>query len=137
MTSIRNKSFQPDPLFHPVAHYNSPQEVLEDPELSTAEKRVILSSWASDVYAVESYPSLRDIPGIDRTIKLSDILDALHSLEDDDPPPGGTSARIYRYRKTEALPPQFTTLPVAKRMFSRPRTAISVLQRPRKRSRAI
>src|SRR5204862_6533888 len=80
MTSIRSKSFQPDPLFHPVAHYSSPKEVLEDSELSTAEKRVILSSWASDVYAVESSPGLREIPGIDHTIKLSDILESLRAL---------------------------------------------------------
>ncbi|MBB4367074.1 hypothetical protein GGD65_008149 [Bradyrhizobium sp. CIR18] len=78
-------------LFHPAAHYASPSAVLDDGKLSTAEKRIILSSWASDMYAVESYPALRDIPGMDQPIRLADILAALRKLDDDDddPPPGG------------------------------------------------
>jgi hypothetical protein len=31
------------PFFHPVSHYNSPDDVLNDVKLSTDEKRVILS----------------------------------------------------------------------------------------------
>ncbi|MGY3368609.1 hypothetical protein ACVWZL_005734 [Bradyrhizobium sp. GM2.4] len=61
-------------------------------ELSTPEKRIILSSWASDMYAVESCPALREIPGMNRTIRLADILAALRRLDgdnDDDPPRGG------------------------------------------------
>jgi hypothetical protein len=63
------------------------------------EKRVILSSWASDMFAVESCPSLREIPGIGRAIRLADILAALRKLdgEDDDPPrPGGFPMRLRR-----------------------------------------
>ena len=116
MTTIRRNSHQPDPLFQPVAHYNSPKEVLENPELSPSEKRVILSSWASDVYAVESCPSLREIPGIDHTIKLADILDALRALDYDGPPPGGTAARIYPYRRARALRQRYPALPIVKRM---------------------
>jgi hypothetical protein len=41
-------------FFHPVSHYESPDDVLNDARLSTNEKRVILSSWASDMYVVES-----------------------------------------------------------------------------------
>ena len=37
------------PLFHPAAHYKSPADVLADAELSEPEKRIILSSWASDM----------------------------------------------------------------------------------------
>ncbi|QDF36548.1 hypothetical protein FJN17_02660 [Bradyrhizobium symbiodeficiens] len=77
-------------LFHPAAHYVSPSAVLDDSKLSTAEKRIILSSWASDMYAVESHPALREIPGMDQPIRLADILSALRKLDDDDdPPPGG------------------------------------------------
>jgi hypothetical protein len=77
--------------FHSVSHYDSPGAVLGDVALSTAEKRVILSSWASDMYAVESNPALRQIPGIARPMRLNDILTALRTLdrEDDDPPPRG------------------------------------------------
>ena len=41
---------------------------------SVREKRIILSSWASDMFAVESCPALREIPGMGRTIRLADIL---------------------------------------------------------------
>jgi hypothetical protein len=68
-------------LFHPAAHYDSPKEVLSDLQLSDAEKRVILSSWASDMFAVESCPGLRDIPGMGHPIQLADILAALRRLD--------------------------------------------------------
>lgn len=87
------------PLFHPAAHYDSPDDVLNDASLSTPEKRVILSSWASDMYAVESCPALREIPGMGHTIRLSSILAALRQLdEDDDDPPrgGGVPMRLRR-----------------------------------------
>ncbi|MDH2352326.1 hypothetical protein QCM80_16950 [Bradyrhizobium sp. SSUT112] len=85
-----------NPLFHPAAHYASPSAVLDDRSLSTPEKRIILSSWASDMYAVESHPALREIPGLDHTIRLADILAALRRLDDDDDPPprGGASMRL-------------------------------------------
>lgn len=72
--------------FHPVAHYGSPAEVLSDRQLSEAERRVILSSWASDMFAVESCPGLRHIPGMDHPIRLADILAALRQLDGDDEP---------------------------------------------------
>lgn len=72
------------PLFHPAAHYDSPAQILADPRLSRSEKRVILSSWASDMFAVESCPGLREIPGVGHSIRLADILSALQQLDDDD-----------------------------------------------------
>lgn len=90
-------------LFHPAAHYDSPDDVLDDGELTASEKRVILSSWASDMFAVESCPALREIPGIGHRIRLADILSALRQLDgggdndDDDPPrPGGLPMRLRR-----------------------------------------
>jgi hypothetical protein len=74
-------------LFHPTAHYQSPDEILSDPQLSDAEKRIILSSWASDMFAVESCPGLRDIPGMGHALRLADILAALRQLDGDDEPP--------------------------------------------------
>jgi len=93
-------------LFHPAAHYDSPDDVLNDRQLSDAEKRIVLSSWASDIYAVESCPALRDIPGIGHSIRLADILSALRRLgsEEDDPPPrGGVAMRLRRPRWTAAF----------------------------------
>src|SRR5579872_1724753 len=77
-------------LFHPVSHYNSPDHVLSDNSLSTDEKRVILSSWASDMYAVTAQPGLREIPGLPHRLRLDNILAALRKLdEENDPPPRG------------------------------------------------
>jgi hypothetical protein len=84
--------------FHPVSHYGSPDDVVNDVRLSAEEKRVILSSWASDMYGVESQPALREIPGIPHRLRLDDILSALKQLDDDgDPPPrGGLAMRLPR-----------------------------------------
>jgi len=92
--------------FHPVSHYESPAAVLADPKLSAPEKRLILSSWASDMYAVESQPALRAIPGLARPVRLADILGALRQLDQDDQPPrprGGAAMRIAPYTDIRAL----------------------------------
>jgi len=87
-------------LFHPAAHYHSPNEVLGDPQLSDAEKRIILSSWASDMFAVESCPGLRDIPGMGHALRLADILAALRQLDgDDEPPREPVDRRWWRLRR--------------------------------------
>jgi hypothetical protein len=94
MSQVNRSRNSLDVLFHPASHYDSPDHVLNDSELSTAEKRVILSSWASDIYTVESCPWLREVPGIARPIPLKDILAALRRLDpddDDDPSPRGAA----------------------------------------------
>ncbi|MGX9394080.1 hypothetical protein ACWX0K_24160 (plasmid) [Nitrobacteraceae bacterium UC4446_H13] len=83
------------PQFRPDGHHCSVQAVLNDKKLSADEKRAILSAWASDMYAVESSPALRMIPGHTTPLRLSEILDALRGLDDDDPPPrGGVAKRM-------------------------------------------
>jgi hypothetical protein len=101
MTNANTNTGKLDPFFHPAAaaHYASPENVSNDVELSTPEKRIILSSWASDMFAVESCPALREVPGMGHAIRLADILAALRKLdgEDDDPPrPGGVPMRLRR-----------------------------------------
>ncbi|WP_246756039.1 hypothetical protein [Bradyrhizobium diazoefficiens] len=81
MTKANTNAGNLNPLFHPAAHYGSPAEVLDAEELSAPEKRIILSSWASDMYAVESCPALREIPGMSHTVRLADILAALRRLD--------------------------------------------------------
>jgi hypothetical protein len=92
-----------EPFFHPVSHYDSPDDVLNDAELSTDEKRLILSSWASDMYVVESHPALREIPGIPHRLRLDDILAALKQLDDEDEPPprGGLAMRLPRLSRLD------------------------------------
>ncbi|MCC8954173.1 hypothetical protein H8B02_12130 [Bradyrhizobium sp. Pear77] len=99
MSNANTNTSNLNPIFHPAAHYASPEDVLKDDELSVPEKRIILSSWASDMFTVESCPALREIPGMGHTIRLADILGALRRLddEDDDPPrPRGVPMRPRR-----------------------------------------
>ena len=88
--------------FRPDAHHRSVQAVLKDPKLSSDEKRAILSAWASDMYAVESSPMLRMIPGHTTPLRLSEILSALRGLDDDDPPPRGGAAKPMTSGKIDA-----------------------------------
>ncbi|HVV43345.1 MAG TPA: hypothetical protein VHC94_20035 [Nitrobacter sp.] len=68
--------------------FSHPSEVLETPLLSSAEKRCVLAAWASDAFAVEDKPWLRQLPGSDHPIPLLDIFRAIRRLDqNDDPPP--------------------------------------------------
>ena len=83
------------PAYKPDFRYQAPSDVVNDRTLDTFQKRAILSSWASDLFAVESCPWLREVPGVKQTLRLSDILAALRALDHDDPPPrGGVAMRI-------------------------------------------
>ena len=93
---MRGFEFELDQLLNPAAVFNSPREVLDDPDLTRQEKRAILSSWASDACAVDSAPGLRQAPGSKAAVTFDEIVEALTSLDDDPSPPrpGGTSMRI-------------------------------------------
>jgi hypothetical protein len=82
-----------EPLLHPALAFDHPQDVVNDPDLTRQEKRAILSSWASDACAVESAPALRLPRGAKRPISFDEIVDALRSLDDPPPRPGGKSMR--------------------------------------------
>jgi len=78
----RRKDFELDYLLHPAGAFRTPLEVVNDPDLTTQEKRAILASWASDACAVEAAPVLRQ-PTDAPPIRFDDILDALKSLDGD------------------------------------------------------
>lgn len=62
--TLRAPSIDPfDAVVAPGDVFRHPREVLTYPGLTTAEKRIILASWASDARAVESCPTLRCLPG--------------------------------------------------------------------------
>jgi len=62
--------------------FRHPREVLAYPSLSTAEKRAILASWASDARAVESCPTLRCLPGCRaEPVPLHEVLAVLQALD--------------------------------------------------------
>lgn len=90
--------------FHPVSHYSSPTDVLKNKTLSNPEKRIILSSWASDIYAVDSQPALREVPGIPAPMHLDEILEALRQLDREENAPGRDTAAEDRAAQAARYP---------------------------------
>jgi hypothetical protein len=76
---------------HPGRTYERPADVLKDPSLSLAERRAILSAWASDACAVESAPALRQPPFATRPVTFDEIMDALVKLDRRQTKPGHSS----------------------------------------------
>jgi hypothetical protein len=70
-----------DALLHPAQAFEHPLKVVDDPDLTLAEKRAILASWASDACAVEAAPALRQPPGLGRAVQFDEIMDALRLLD--------------------------------------------------------
>jgi hypothetical protein len=96
---MRGLAFELDHVLNPAAVFDTPQQVLSDPDLTRQEKRAILSAWASDACAVESMPGLRQAPGGRAPVPFDAIVDALRSLDDDPTPPrpGGVPMRLRRF----------------------------------------
>jgi len=78
--------------------FSHPSEVLADALLSSDQKRCVLAAWASDAFAVEDRPWLREVPGSSEPIPLADILSALRHLDDDDDPPPRRGGRAIPIR---------------------------------------
>ena len=72
--------FDLDQFLHPAKAFESPARVLSDPDLTIAEKRAVLASWASDACAVEAAPDLRE-PSPGMSVKFDEIMEALRSLD--------------------------------------------------------
>lgn len=68
-------------LFRPSAAYTHPADVLRDDDLTLYEKRSILAAWASDVWTVDSTPSLRALPTVPRPVSIDEILACLRELD--------------------------------------------------------
>jgi len=60
--------------------FQRPEEVLNDPKMSRAEKRALLASWASDAHAVPSVPAMRQLED-GSLVRLDEILQALKALD--------------------------------------------------------
>jgi|SRR3954462_3542130 hypothetical protein len=84
-----------DAILHPGSVYDHPRDVVADNTLSTAEKRAILASWASDAAAVASNPAFRELPGSNRMVTIDEVLEALSALDHGPKgPPGGKPSRL-------------------------------------------
>ena len=79
-------------LLHPADAFSHPMDVVEDCDLTTYEKRAILSSWAADACAVKDHrdPS-RSFHGA--AVGFDDILDALRVLDSESELPAELSHR--------------------------------------------
>ncbi|RDJ02968.1 hypothetical protein [Rhizobium grahamii] len=78
-------------------YYDHPRDVL-DTALDSSEKRAILASWASDLFAIDSRPELRRPPGVREPIRCQDILDALKALDGCKAPAAGTPEVPHHHR---------------------------------------
>ncbi len=94
------EAFEPElgRLLQPTRFFRHPSDVVRDPTLTIAEKRAVLSSWASDACAVESMPALRQMPGSDYAVRFDDVIDALQALDE--------NARDQGLRQIDGSPPR-------------------------------
>jgi hypothetical protein len=65
----------------PAVGFSHPRDVLKDPHLDLADKRAILSSWASDASAVQDEPMLRWLLGTPEPVALDEVLEASARLD--------------------------------------------------------
>lgn len=77
----RDDALNLEALLHPARAFEHPMKVVNDPDLTLAEKRAILAAWASDACAVEAAPALRRPPGSARPVEFDDVMDALRMLD--------------------------------------------------------
>jgi hypothetical protein len=66
---------------HYYGSLGSPRDLVDHPQLEPEVKRSILASWASDAFAVRSKPTLRKPPELPHPVPVSEVLDALKSLD--------------------------------------------------------
>jgi hypothetical protein len=78
--TAKEKDFNFDNFLHPAGAFRTPMEVVNDPDMTTQEKRAILASWASDACAVEASPEFRE-PAPAALVRFDDIMDALKRLD--------------------------------------------------------
>jgi hypothetical protein len=93
-TTADDNVFDFHAFLHPGTAFEHPKDVVRHPVLTTAEKRAILASWASDASAITSGPSMRSPAGLKKPVSIDEILEALCEL-DGGPrnPPGGKPCR--------------------------------------------
>ncbi|UIJ47509.1 hypothetical protein LZK98_17525 [Sphingomonas cannabina] len=61
--------------------FKSPKDVLTHSAIMPEVKRMVLASWASDRFAVESQPALRKPPELPHPVPVDDVLAALRQLD--------------------------------------------------------
>ena len=72
-TATHDNVFDFQALLHPGTVFEHPKDVVSHPDLTLAEKRAILVSWASDASAIASCPALRAPEGLKSPISIDAI----------------------------------------------------------------
>jgi hypothetical protein len=93
-------------LLHPAHAFIHPMDVVEDCDLTSYEKRAILSSWAADACAVKD-ASGPDRPSRRTAVSFDEILNALRFLDSDREPssiPGEGRSNTSPRRDGETFP---------------------------------
>jgi len=97
--------------------FSFPHELVDDPSFNAQQKRAILAEWASDACAIESFPTLRLLPGTTFPVTLSSVLDALATLD-----------RLQGIDADEdARPTLHVQVPVARHLASRRNTNVDLV----------
>jgi hypothetical protein len=76
----RKTPFDIEALLHPSRAFRHPLDVVRDTDMTVAEKRSVLASWASDACSIDSNPALR-AAATGSVVSYDDIIDALQSLD--------------------------------------------------------
>jgi hypothetical protein len=71
-----------EPSLSVAAGFMHPDDVMSNLQLTRAQKREILASWASDARAVYDMPALRQLDN-GAIVRVDDVLRALRALDDD------------------------------------------------------
>ena len=74
-------------MSQPFSRYLHPFDVANHPSLEPEVKRSILASWASDQFAVENQPGMRNPPGLSKPVPIDDVFAALRLLDGPKGPP--------------------------------------------------
>jgi hypothetical protein len=98
-TTATDNVYDLNALLHPGTAFDHPKDVVNHPDLTTAEKRAILASWASDASAIASCPALRSPAGLKKPVSIDEILEALCEL--DGGPRNHPGGKPFRLRATE------------------------------------
>jgi hypothetical protein len=82
-TDLCNDNASSEPSLSVAAGLMHPDDVMNNLQLTRAQKREILASWASDARAVHDMPALRQLDN-GAIVRVDDVLRALRALDDDD-----------------------------------------------------
>jgi hypothetical protein len=80
-TTANDNVFDFNALLHPGTVFEHPRDVVDHCDLTLAQKRAILASWASDASAIASCPAMSAPSGLKTPVSIDEILEALCALD--------------------------------------------------------